>query len=116
MDSQVVFVTTHAPMIEKVQIAVQEQLEQLPRKEIAEKALENSLYILLQSDEDALKLINMHHEFIHRLDTYYLYYYKKNLKDYNKIIISIFESLSYPKNEETKYQPNNQKRSLKKNG
>ncbi len=58
VDSQVVFVTTHAPMIEKVQTAVKEQLEKLPRKEIAEKALENSLYILLQSDEDALQLIN----------------------------------------------------------
>jgi histidinol dehydrogenase len=58
VDSQVVFVTTHEAMIEKVKVAVQQQLEQLPRKEIAEKALQNSLYIMLQSDEDALKLIN----------------------------------------------------------
>jgi histidinol dehydrogenase len=58
VDSQVVFVTTHEAMIKKVQLAVEQQLEKLPRKEIAEKALQNSLYILLKSDEDALKLIN----------------------------------------------------------
>lgn len=57
-DSQVVFVTTHESMIEKVKFAVQQQLEKLPRKEIAEKALNNSLYILLKSDEEALQLIN----------------------------------------------------------
>lgn len=58
VDSQVVFVTTDSKLIQKVQQSVQEQVAVLPRKEIAEKALENSMYIELKSDTEALELIN----------------------------------------------------------
>jgi histidinol dehydrogenase len=46
-DSQVILLTTSELIIEKVQQSIKEQLEELPRKEIAEKALANSKIVLL---------------------------------------------------------------------
>lgn len=57
-DSQVILVSTSKEMIEAVEIEIQSQLEVLPRKEIAEKAIENSKLIFVQNDETALKLID----------------------------------------------------------
>jgi histidinol dehydrogenase len=45
-------------MIEKVSIAINEQLEELPRKDIAVKAIENSTSILVNNFKEALALIN----------------------------------------------------------
>lgn len=57
-DSQVVFVTCVPSLIDDVKTAVEKQLADLPRKEIAAKALENSTLILMNSEAEALELIN----------------------------------------------------------
>lgn len=57
-DSQVVFVTCVESLIDDVKAAVDKQLADLPRKEIAAKALENSVYILMKNEAQALELIN----------------------------------------------------------
>ncbi|WP_420573401.1 histidinol dehydrogenase [Kordia sp.] len=57
-DSQVVLVTTSKNFLEKVETAVATQLEALPRKEIAAKAIENSKLIFVSTDQIALELIN----------------------------------------------------------
>lgn len=57
-DSQVVFVTCVESLIEDVKTAVEKQLAELPRKEIAAKALDNSIYILMNNEAEALELIN----------------------------------------------------------
>ena len=57
-DSQVVLVSTSSSLIEAVRKAIDIQLEQLPRKEIATQALENSKAILVASDAAAIDLIN----------------------------------------------------------
>ena len=57
-DSQVVLVSTSSSLIEAVRKVIDIQLEQLPRKEIATQALENSKAILVASDAAAIDLIN----------------------------------------------------------
>ncbi len=57
-DSQVILVSTSENLIEKVKGEIANQLSELPRKEIAEKAIENSRLIFIDSDENALELIN----------------------------------------------------------
>ena len=57
-DSQVVLISTSSTLIEAVRKAIDVQLEQLPRKEIATQALENSKAILVASDAAAIDLIN----------------------------------------------------------
>ncbi len=59
-DSQVIFVTCVEPLIEQVKSAVIKQLIDLPRKEIAIKALDNSVLILLNNEKEALDLINQY--------------------------------------------------------
>lgn len=59
-DSQVVLLTTDDQLQQKVQFAISEQLEQLPRKAIAAKALENSLSVLLNSIEDCVAFSNFY--------------------------------------------------------
>lgn len=57
-DSQVIFVTTAKDLLEKVEKEVEVQLAVTPRKDIADKAIENSRLVYLQDDKAALKLIN----------------------------------------------------------
>jgi histidinol dehydrogenase len=57
-DSQVILVSTSKALIKAVEEEVYCQLEKLPRKSIAEKAIENSLLIYVENDEIALELIN----------------------------------------------------------
>ena len=57
-DSQVILVTTKESIIEKVNVSIVKQLENLPRKKIAEKALANSKMIVFQNDEFATNFIN----------------------------------------------------------
>ncbi|TXK79401.1 histidinol dehydrogenase [Mesonia sp. K4-1] len=59
-DSQVILVTTSEEILKSVEKEVQSQLEKLPRKEIATKAIENSKLILVKDDEEALNLINQY--------------------------------------------------------
>ena len=57
-DSQVIFVTCIEDLISEVKAAVTRQLNDLPRKEIATKALNNSVAILMKDEQEALNLIN----------------------------------------------------------
>ena len=57
-DSQVVLVTNDASLVERVDQELALQLDQLPRKSIAEKALANSQAILLENVEQMIELIN----------------------------------------------------------
>jgi len=57
-DSQVILVTTSAKILDETAIEVKKQLEELPRKEIASKAIENSKSILVENDNVAIDLIN----------------------------------------------------------
>lgn len=58
VDSQVLLVSTDEALLDKVQEEVLRQLEDLPRKEIAEKALENSKLILMKDMDEAMELTN----------------------------------------------------------
>ena len=57
-DSQVVLVTNDFSLIEKVKYELTHQLQELPRKAIAEKALTNSLAIVLNNSSEMIELIN----------------------------------------------------------
>jgi len=57
-DSQVILVSTSKTLIDAVEEEIQIQLEALPRKEIAEKAIANSKLIFVENDQIALDLIN----------------------------------------------------------
>ncbi|MGB1170145.1 MAG: histidinol dehydrogenase, partial [Flavobacteriaceae bacterium] len=58
IDSQVVLVSTSKKMIDDVSVALKKQLEDLPRIDIAVKAIENSTSILVNNFKEALALIN----------------------------------------------------------
>lgn len=59
-DSQVILLTISEPIAEKVLECIKEQLKELPRKEIAEKALSNSKIILLNTIDEAIDLSNLY--------------------------------------------------------
>ncbi len=59
-DSQVVLLTDNEQLISRVKTELELQLQQLPRKNIAEKALENSMMILLPSLDDCISLSNIY--------------------------------------------------------
>ena len=58
IDSQVFLISTSKEMIQKVCEEVNKQLEQLPRKELASKTLENSTFVLVKDSEEAIALSN----------------------------------------------------------
>ena len=58
IDSQVLLVTTSETLLKQVQDEVVRQLNLLPRKEIAEKALENSRCVLVGSSDEMMALSN----------------------------------------------------------
>lgn len=58
IDSQVILVSTSKILIDEVEKEVQNQLEVLPRKAIAEKAIANSKLIYVENDTIALELID----------------------------------------------------------
>lgn len=58
VDSQVVLVADTETVVEAVNEAIEVQLKGLPRTEIAAKALENSVAIVLDKKEDAIDLLN----------------------------------------------------------
>ena len=57
-DSQVILVTTSKDVLKNVEEEVYKQLEILPRKEIAQVAINNSKLILVSNEEEGLSLIN----------------------------------------------------------
>ncbi|WP_289062793.1 histidinol dehydrogenase [uncultured Zobellia sp.] len=58
VDSQVILVSTSKDMIDAVEKEVEKQLPELPRKDIAEKAIANSKLIYVADDQAANDLIN----------------------------------------------------------
>lgn len=59
-DSQVILVSTSINLINSVNTQVFKQIQELPRKDIALKALNNACCILLENDEQALQLIDQY--------------------------------------------------------
>ena len=57
-DSQVILVTESETLIQKVQQAINRQLPALPRRDIAAKALENSIFFLVETPAQAIELLN----------------------------------------------------------
>ncbi len=60
VDSQVLLVSTSEQLINEVLIETEKQLDVLPRKEFAAKALENSKAILLKSEKEMIELANQY--------------------------------------------------------
>lgn len=58
IDSQVIFITTSEDMLVGVMKETEKQLAVLPRRDIAEKSLQNSQYVLVGSKEEAMALSN----------------------------------------------------------
>ncbi len=58
IDSQVFLITTSDEVIDKVMVEVDKQLNELPRKEIAAKALDNSKMVLVKDISEAIDLSN----------------------------------------------------------
>lgn len=57
-DSQVFFITTSEKVLDDVKNEVEAQLERLPRKEMAQTSLDNSKFILVKTEEEAIDLCN----------------------------------------------------------
>ena len=57
-DSQVILVSTSKTFIDEVENEINQQIQLLPRKAIAEKAIENSKLIYVENDKIALDLID----------------------------------------------------------
>ena len=58
IDSQVIFITTSEDMLVSVMKETEKQLAVLPRRDIAEKSLQNSQYVLVGSKEETMALSN----------------------------------------------------------
>ncbi len=58
VDSQVILIATSKKLMDMVELEIEKQIEDLPRKEIAEKAMANSKLIYVENDDLALALIN----------------------------------------------------------
>ena len=57
-DSQVVLVVSRESVVGSIEHEIRQQLEQLPRKEIAAKALVNSKIIIVNDENEAINLLN----------------------------------------------------------
>ena len=75
-DSQVILLTDQEEILDPVQRALQAQLAELPRREIAQKAMANSRAILLQDREELAEMVNAyapeHLIICHREEAYLL--------------------------------------------
>ena len=59
-DSQVILVSTSKSLLDNVQKEIEAQLQYLPRKEIAQQALQNSKLILVHNTSEAITLSNIY--------------------------------------------------------
>lgn len=57
-DSQVILVSTSKALISAVEAEIESQIALLPRKEVAQKAIDNSKLIFVENDELALEMID----------------------------------------------------------
>ena len=60
IDSQVMLITTSHKLVDDVLQQIDIQLKQLPRKDIAQKALENSHIIIVRDNNEAMELSNVY--------------------------------------------------------
>jgi len=60
VDSQVLFITTSERKLEEVHAEVDRQLQLLPRRDMAAKALDNSRYVLVGSPDEMMDLSNVY--------------------------------------------------------
>jgi histidinol dehydrogenase len=60
IDSQVLLITNSESKLEEIHQQVDKQLEVLPRKELASKALENSCYVLVKDYNEMMALTNLY--------------------------------------------------------
>jgi histidinol dehydrogenase len=58
VDSQVILLATSLKIVEKVMEEINNQVEDMSRKDIALKALQNTRYITIESEDDAFDLLN----------------------------------------------------------
>ena len=58
IDSQAILITTSESMLQQVSDEVERQLDLLPRKEIALKALDNSKLVVVANEDEAIDLAN----------------------------------------------------------
>ncbi len=58
VDSQVVLVSKSKKLTDDTMVALEKQLANLPRQEIAQKSLDSSKVVLVKNDEEAIQLIN----------------------------------------------------------
>ena len=58
IDSQAILITTSENLLEAVRLEVEKQLQVLPRRDIAAKALDNSKLILVKDRDEAIELTN----------------------------------------------------------
>ena len=58
IDSQVLLISTSEEFIQKVEREIESRLALLPRKDMAAKALENSKFVLVADDDEAMDLAN----------------------------------------------------------
>jgi histidinol dehydrogenase len=59
-DSQVILLTTSIFLADKVKDSIKDQLKRLPRKSIAEQALQNSKTVILNNINEAIDLSNLY--------------------------------------------------------
>jgi histidinol dehydrogenase len=57
-DSQVILISTSKAIIEQTIVEINSQLNDLPRKDLAEKALSNSKFVLVKTTAEAIELLN----------------------------------------------------------
>ena len=57
-DSQVILISTSEKILEQTKTELEEQLDRLPRKEYASRALENSRMFLVRNDVEMMELVN----------------------------------------------------------
>lgn len=57
-DSQVLLLADSEELLEQVQVELEKQLEELPRKDIARESLENSCMILMRDQDEMMDLVN----------------------------------------------------------
>jgi len=60
VDSQVVYVTTSEALAKQTKIEIEKQLDALPRKNIAQKAIDNSIMLIVENIEVALEITNQY--------------------------------------------------------
>ncbi|VTP96440.1 Histidinol dehydrogenase [Sphingobacterium daejeonense] len=60
IDSQSILVCTSAEIAKNVEAEVEKQLEVLPRKELAEKAIQNSYFVITENLQEAMDFSNLY--------------------------------------------------------